>query len=739
MTNDKTQPMSEEEQALAQRWSLEPSRPPAQIPGYVLHRLLGTGAFGQVWMGTDENTGRSVAIKFYAHRGGLDWSLLSREVEKLAFLSSDRYVVQVLDVGWNADPPYCVMEYVEQGSLADWLESGADVSIADAERLIRQIAIGLMHAHAKGILHCDLKPANVLLDQDRQPRLADFGQARLSYEQTPSLGTLFYMAPEQADLAAVPDVRWDVYALGAIMFRMLTGYPPYYTSEMAETLEHMTGLEERLTKYRELLHESPRLHVRKAIPGIDRELATILHRCLALNPHHRYASVQAVLYDLEERASRRARRPLVWLGLVGPLLVLLLSSIFAVDWMDTIMDDSRNEIVRRALEGNRFAARLAAGQVEDDLARRFELVEDEAQKSELSRLVSSVVKSPAWRDRLKQIATLPEGDPLLETQEKQYQAAVAGPPDSPPAKLEHWLVDLGKAPRFSHSNGKLSIASWLVCDSRGVCLGRWPQSDTIGHNYAWRAYFNGGPKDLPPDWRPAKPGDLKVVDKPSLSPVFLSQASNRWIVGVSSPIREDGEILGVLTMTFAVGEIIDLPEAQFQIPVLVNKTSEQHPGIILEHPLYEKDHHVAGQYTDPKFRLLPEDYPDTPERRESYHDPMAKAQDGRDYQGRWLAEMVPVRVHAQNTGWVVIVQEAYDDVIGKPFQNTRRELLWLGIRSLAVGVGVSAFVWFVLIRQVVKRQHLQRRRFEILGGTTSSSAGTWTSGSGAGSTEEPPP
>ena len=278
-----------------------------------------------------------------------------------------------------------------------------------------------------------------------------------------------------------------------------------------------------------------------------------------------------------------------------------------------------------------------------------------------------------------------------------------------------------------------------MCDARGVCLGRWPQSDTIGHNYAWRAYFNGGPKDLPPDWRPAKPGDLKIVTKPYLSPVFLSQATNRWIVGVSSPIRQDGDILGVLTMTFAVGEIIDLPEAEFQIPVLVNKTSEQHSGIILEHPLYEKDHHVAGQFTESQFRLSAEDYPDTPERRENYHDPLANAQDGQEFRGRWLAEMVPVRLQSQNTGWVVIVQEAYEDVIGKPFQKTRRELFWVGVRAIAICVGVSAVVWFVLIRQVVKRQRLQQRRFEILGGTASSSAGTWTSGSGASSSTEGPP
>ena len=138
--------------------------------------------------------------------------------------------------------------------------------------------------------------------------------------------------------------------------------------------------------------------------------------------------------------------------------------------------------------------------------------------------------------------------------------------------------------------------------------------------------------------------------------------------------------------------------------------------------------------------MSPADYPDTPERQQDYRDPLANAADGQDYAGRWLAEMAPVRVHSQNTGWVVIVQEAYEEVIGKPFQRTRRELFWLGMRSLAVGVGISAFVWFVLIRQVVKRQRLQQRRFEILGGTTPSfSTGTWTSGAGPNSTEEPPP
>src|SRR5262249_6859439 len=154
------------------------------------------------------NPGRRVAIKFYTRRAG-DWALLAREVEKLNFLATDRYVVQLLDVGWNFDPPYYVMEYMEKGSLAQRLQAGP-MGAAEAVPMFREIAVGVVHAHNKGVLHCDLKPANILLGPDGKPRLADFGQSRLSHEQAPALGTMFYMAPEQADLKAAPDARWDV-------------------------------------------------------------------------------------------------------------------------------------------------------------------------------------------------------------------------------------------------------------------------------------------------------------------------------------------------------------------------------------------------------------------------------------------------------------------------------------------------------------------------------------------------
>src|SRR5918996_3953916 len=135
MSSDQTQQQSHEDQRRAQQLSLSPTQPPIRLPGYELHSFLGSGAYGEVWVGNDQNTGRQVAVKFYTHRGGVDWSLLSREVEKLVFLSADRYVVQLLDVGWDADPPYYVMEYLERGSLDERLRNDGPLSVEQAVAL----------------------------------------------------------------------------------------------------------------------------------------------------------------------------------------------------------------------------------------------------------------------------------------------------------------------------------------------------------------------------------------------------------------------------------------------------------------------------------------------------------------------------------------------------------------------------------------------------------------------------
>ena len=311
MTSDHTQIQGRDEVARALALSQQRGYPPCEVIGYEPRRFLGAGAFGEVWVAIDRTTGRQVAIKFYLHRGGLDWSLLSHEVEKLVFLSADRYVVQLLDVGWESEPPYYVMEYVEQGSLEQRLSQQGRLPAAEATALVREIAMGLTHAHAKGVLHCDLKPANILLDQDGKPRLADFGQSRLSSDQTPALGTLFYMAPEQADPGAVPDARWDVYALGAIFYTMLTGHPPHRHEKAVTEIESAPDLESRLARYRRLIEGAPAPSEQRRVRGVDKRLAAIIDRCLAADPRERFSTVQAVLDALDARDRYRSRRPLM--------------------------------------------------------------------------------------------------------------------------------------------------------------------------------------------------------------------------------------------------------------------------------------------------------------------------------------------------------------------------------------------------------------------------------------------
>ncbi len=421
MESHHTQHQSSDELRRAQALSLEPARPPLELPGYEPRRFLGSGAYGEVWVALDRNTGRLVAIKFYAHQGGLDWSILSREVEKLAFLSADRYVVQLLDVGWDAQPPYYVMEYVEQGSLEDLLTRQEKLPPRDALALFHEVAVGLLHAHGKGVLHCDLKPANILIDQDGRPRLADFGQSRLSHEQTPALGTLFYMAPEQADLRAVPDVRWDVYALGALLYCMLTGAPPYRDQTTTEEFAS-PDLEERLARYRRLIADTPPPTAHRHIAGVDRALADIIDGCLAPDREQRFANVQEVLDALAERAKRRARRPLVLMGFIGPALLLAVMLIFAWSWFSTVMDESDAALRLRALKSNSFAAKYVAASVSNKFERYATMVEEVAANYRFQTLLAATLADP-------QVAKLSErmNDPNLTGSEREAARASSAP------------------------------------------------------------------------------------------------------------------------------------------------------------------------------------------------------------------------------------------------------------------------------------------------------------------------
>ena len=604
--------------------------PPLLVDGYDTQRCLGAGAFGEVWVGLDRNTGRRVAIKFFRQHH-VRWSSLAREVEKLVFLSANRYVVQLLDVGWDAIPPYYVMEFLENGSLEDHLRDVGTLPVPQAVSMFHDIAIGLSHAHGKGILHCDLKPANVLLDQDHRPRLGDFGQARLTGEQQPALGTLFFMPPEQADLNAVADARWDVYALGAVMFTMLTGEPPHRDAATIEWLDAATGLEDRLERYREHLRSHPSATEHRRIPGVDRRLADIIDGCLEPSPSHRFPHVERVLQALQERERANLHRPLQLLGIMGPLLLLLVMGVFGFRAYENATARAERLAIDSTLQANHFAAEGEARNVANELSRRFRAIEDVSRRDHVRALVQSTWSDPQFRDSLRRLST--SGLSVSEYRSAEQVVVTS--------ELGSYVETLITDPRLP------PVASWLFLGPEGTILAAAfddpPAESPVGDNFAYRTYFHGRQRDDP------EGQENQPLRRPHLSAPFKSTATNTYKVAISAPIVDQDETVGVLVMTFELGQFIRFPQSQDQCAVLIDGRDNDYRGLILQHPLYETLQRDLGRIDvdiqDAEYRvdlakLLPA------ADRASHVDPLGKHPAGKAYLGLWVASTAPVEFEA---------------------------------------------------------------------------------------------
>jgi hypothetical protein len=694
MPTDRTEQQSDEERRQAQALSLTRTRPPTDIPGYESQRFLGSGAYGEVWVAVDQKTGRQVAIKFYTHRGGLDWSLLSREVEKLVFLAADRYVVQLLDVGWDSNPPYYVMEYVENGSLDDLLREEGPLPVREAVALFREVAVGLVHAHGKGVLHCDLKPANVLLDQDHKPRLADFGQSRLSHEQRPALGTLFYMAPEQADMSAMPDARWDVYALGALLYSMLTGNPPYRNGEATAHVDSADDLDDRLARYRAFLRKSLPPSGHRKVRGIDRALTEIVDRCLAVDPEQRFANVQEVLDALETRERTRARLPLVILGFVGPALLLAVMAIFGWSVYDASVQQTDAGLTAKAMESNHFAAQGVAGNVAAEIDEYFTAVEEVAADPRFVELVAEVLDDPQLSSALAEL-----GDPsrsesdLNDTREAFVAHAKRQPLQQ---RIDALMTDRAKP----------LAASWFVTDASGTHLAAVfdtaPSRSPVGRNFAWRTYFHGGKEDLDENQRPAPLGETR------LSRLLQSTATNTWKVAVSTPVRRDGRLLGIVALTMEMGAFVEFNNTPQQFAVLIDGREGEHKGVILQHPLFDsilnRRADLPLRFSD--YRVVVDDWGG--EKLPRYHDPLGGDTEGKAYAKDWVAAKANVylergprgaagRRPSVDTGLVVVVQEDHDAVLD-PMHRLGTQLTTLGLAALGVVAAVVTVQWYFVVR-----------------------------------------
>lgn len=357
------------------RSSAVESAPAKEIGRFEIVRELGRGGFGIVFLAYDPQLSRQVALKvpqsswlltFDSHQRFL------REAEAAARLSHSN-IVTVYEVGHVGAVSYIAAEYCQGPTLTKWQAAAKDpVPVRDAVQLVAKLALAMQHAHARGVLHRDLNPNNILLDcsaataeallQDRPPlaafipKISDFGLAKI-LEDNPGgtrtgtiFGTLTHMAPEQAE-GRVRDisVQTDVYALGVILYQLLCGEPPHQGKTSTETLQRILLADPK----------SPR-QLRGEIP---RDLSAICLKCLEKQPARRYASAAELADDLQcfldgrptvavqlphlQRCWRwTKRRPAIAAGLgvsLAAAVTLLVSSIAYQSQLNDAVDHARRE------------------------------------------------------------------------------------------------------------------------------------------------------------------------------------------------------------------------------------------------------------------------------------------------------------------------------------------------------------------------------------------------------------
>jgi eukaryotic-like serine/threonine-protein kinase len=386
----------------------ESSSPYPEIPGYEILGTLGHGGMGVVYRARQLRPNRPVALKMIrhpAHAGELERRRFLREAQAIAQLQHPN-IVEVYEVGEHQGGPFFSLEFIEGGSL-DRLIGGTPQALRASAQMVRTLALAMQAAHEQKIIHRDLKPANVLLAgcfgpagdatsqpvplHERVPKISDFGLAKYlddEFGQTRSrdvMGTPSYMPPEQADGRLDQIGPWtDVWALGAILYELLTGRPPFKGQTVWETLEQVRS-------------QDP-VPPRQLQPKVDRDLETICLKCLRKPPEGRYSSAQELADDLQrylegrpilarptsrrERLFKWARRkPFQAVSLVAGIVCLaaLVVALFAGmlyansrrDLLETKAELQRQELDRKEQELARGRERQAEQRQREKAQKTF--------------------------------------------------------------------------------------------------------------------------------------------------------------------------------------------------------------------------------------------------------------------------------------------------------------------------------------------------------------------------------
>ena len=633
---------------------------PSRIGPHRLGRQIGCGAQGEVYEAHDARTDRVVALKLL-HGGPRS----AMEIKACARLDHPN-VVPIYEAGDHDGWPYFTMKLL-RGSLAEEAQRRRYLVDPDAAaRLMEVLARAVHYLHQRGILHRDLKPANILLDEGGTPYVADFGVAADIDDLDDRLlvGTRRYMSPEQLDGQA--QVQGDVWSLGVILYELLTDRRPFAARDIAELTREI----------KECRPPDPR----QVRPGLDADLVAICLRCLEKRPEDRHASAQALADALRgylrgeppEGAAphRRAWRWCVRHAVIaGPLAALLTFAVLMAPITAMLLHEHEATRVARLTQANMNSAAMVAGTVL-------------AQLRDLGDTVREVSRDP-WL-----VTALRRRDPQLM---RRFCEAVYV------ARDEH-------EGRLPEQNAPFD--TWFVLDLEGrlIAQGGKAEVHVLGGVYAWRDYFVGA-RQL---------ADRRERAVTHVSKVFLSENDGNYKFALSTPIYDHGgEPLGVLVAAVAAAArlgnlVVEDPDSAAALvgPRDVDRNgARETPYMVLLHPEFDYGEAVplaspevawldrAGQaaraasplHLPPAARMTASD---------DYRDPAAEEHP--NFAGRQLAGFAPVG----NTGYVVVVQTPYADVLASELQIGGR---------LIRGAVVSAVPGLVLMGFAAWRPRRRRR------------------------------
>jgi hypothetical protein len=632
------------------------------VGDYECFHLLGEGAMGAVHLAKHVASDEVVALKLAKQDllelpGGI---ALFRQQAKLESALKHRNIVHVTGVGTHEGTPYMVMPLMEGGTLAEPENAARYRDPYERLGLLLTIARAVQFAHEHGVLHCDLKPANILFDAAREPYVSDFGLARnIGISGTSELdgvqgGTRGWMSPEQVRGEPLTTAS-DVFALGILMHRLATGELPFGDGP---------DFEERV-----LTATLPSL--RSWTPELAWGLEAVAHKALQSQPEARYKSAAALVGDLERLASDRPIR-----GRAIPFwgrawhwaqrhpgarnAIFLLLPCFAV--LTLLMSGSQRAELRRAvLDMNAYAASGQAAAVLYQLREYADTIERAAADPAVRGLTRGPLRQPSP-------PAVPGADPCRTQTELENPAPLA-----PYAE---------------------KFAGLLVLDADGCSRARISAESTLPQyvrtSYSWRDYFLQSVEDAA---RPARATHVRKAYRSSVSLLIK--------FAVSTPLFEAGEWIGVVAGSMTAASTLELPrmkrhETKDQMTILIGPfegerlsrfgaSSSTPEYTFLVHPrlglgqkvtLDRADaERLASAFRVPSGTRQFELGTAAPLQRADYVDPLLG--------DRWLAAFAPVGA----TGYVVLVQTR-DAVAIRPSNGLQRIAL-----GLSFGSGSLVLLW----------------------------------------------